>query len=66
MHVDMSIVRYSCEVALLTYCERGGLEKHRGGPPRSSYSRGNLVTLYTGGGLLKKIGVYSMTVSVYR
>jgi len=30
-----------CEVAILAYFEQGGLAKQRGGPPQSTYSRGN-------------------------
>jgi len=37
----MFIARNSYEVAILAYFGRGGLEKYRCGPPRSSYTRGN-------------------------
>ena len=40
-HVNMFIARNSYEVAILAYFERGGLEKQRGGPPHSSYNKGN-------------------------
>ena len=31
----------------MAYLERGGLEKQRGGPPRSTYSRGNVPSIST-------------------
>ena len=37
------IAKHSCEVGILAYFERGGLEKQRGGPPHSSFSRGNSI-----------------------
>ena len=39
----MFIIRSSYDVGILAHFERGGLEKQRGGPPCSSYSRGNTV-----------------------
>ena len=36
----------SYEVAILSYFERGRLEKQRGGPPRSSNSRGNTAVVH--------------------
>jgi len=39
----MSIARNTYEVTILANVEWCGLEKQRGGPPRSSYSRGNTV-----------------------
>ena len=43
--VNMFIARNIYEVAILAYCEQIGLEKHQGGPPHSSYSRGNTAAM---------------------
>ena len=40
-YVNMFIARNRYKVAILASLERGGLEKQRDGPSRSSYSRGN-------------------------
>ena len=41
----MFIARNTYEVAILAYFEQIGLEKHRGGPPHSTYSRGNIAAM---------------------
>ena len=41
----MFIARNTYEVAILAYFEQIGLEKRRGGPPHSSYSRGNTAAM---------------------
>ena len=43
--VNIFIARNTYEVAILAYFEQTGLEKNRGGPPHSSYTRGNTAAM---------------------
>ena len=58
----MFIRRNTNEVAILAYFEQIGLEKHRGGPPHSSYSRGNTaaMTQEINNTVLKKVDIHIM------
>ena len=40
---NMFVARNSYKVASLAYLKQGGLEKHRGGPPRSSNTGETLI-----------------------
>ena len=52
----MFIARNTYEVSILAYFEQIGIEKHRGGPPYSSYSRGNTAAMT----VLKKVDIHIM------
>ena len=56
----MFIARNTYEVAILAYFEQIGLEKYRGGPPQSSYSRGNTaaMTKKINNTVLKKVDIH--------
>ena len=58
----MFIARNTYEMAILAYFEQIGLEKHRGGPPHSSYSRGNTaaMTKKISNTVLKKVDIHIM------
>ena len=58
----MFIARNTYEVAILAYLEQIGLEKHRGGPPHSSYNRGNTAAMAQeiNNTVLKKVAIHSM------
>ena len=63
----MFIARNTYEVAILAYFEQIGLEKHRGGPPHSSYSRGNIaaMTKKINNTVLKKVGTHIMNAWIF-
>ena len=56
------LARNTYEVAILAYFEQIDLEKHRGGPPHSSYSRGNTaaMTPEINNTMLKKVDMHIM------
>ena len=56
------IARNIYEVAILAYFEQTGLDKHRGGPPHSSYSRGNTAAMSQeiNNTVLKKVDIHIM------
>ena len=58
----MFIARNTYEVAILAYFEQTGLEKHRGGPPHSSYRRGNIaaMTQEINNTVMKKVDIHIM------
>ena len=58
----MFIARHTYEVAIPAYFEQIGLEKHRGGPPHSSYSMGNTaaMTQEINNTMLKKVDIHIM------
>ena len=60
--VNMCIARNTYKVYLLIYIVKQiGLEKHRGGPPHSSYSRGNTAAMtQINNTMLKKVDIHIM------
>ena len=63
----MLIARNTYEVAILAYFVQIGLEKHRGGPPHSSYSRGNTVAMSqkSNNTVLKKVDKHIMNAWIF-
>ena len=60
--INMFIARNTYEVAILAYFKQIGFEKQRGGPPHSSYSRGNTeaMTQEINNTVLKKVDIHIM------
>ena len=65
--VNMFIARNTYEVAILAYFEQIGLEKRWGGPPHSSYSRGNTaaMTQKINNTMLKKVDIHIMNAWIF-
>ena len=63
----MFIARNTYEVAILAYFVQNGLEKHWGGLPHSSYSRGNTeaVTQEINNTVLKKVDIHIMNAWIF-
>ena len=63
----MFIARNNYDVPILAYFEEIGLEKHWGGPPHSSYSRGNTaaMTQEINNTVLKKVDIHIKNVWIF-